>query len=54
MNAYRAQLLRFDTDGTPLYESDGLLVVGLAPMACSASSTPGRTAPLPRATRRWR
>ncbi|HON30230.1 MAG TPA: guanine deaminase [Ottowia sp.] len=29
MNAYRAQLLRFDTDGTPLYESDGLLVVGL-------------------------
>ena len=31
MNAYRAQLLRFDTDGTPLYESDGLLVVGLGP-----------------------
>ena len=29
MNAYRAKLLRFDTDGTPLYESDGLLVVGL-------------------------
>lgn len=31
MNAYRAQLLRFDADGTPRYESDGLLVVGLGP-----------------------
>jgi len=31
MNAYRAQLLRFDIDGAPLYESDGLLVVGLGP-----------------------
>lgn len=29
MNAYRAQLLRFDADGSPQYESDGLLVVGL-------------------------
>ena len=29
MNAYRAPLLRFDHHGAPLYESDGLLVVGL-------------------------
>lgn len=28
MKAYRAQLLRFDDDGQPLYDSDGLLVVG--------------------------
>ena len=29
MQAYRAQLLRFSPDGAPLYESDGLMVVGL-------------------------
>src|SRR3990167_9541980 len=28
MKAYRAALLRFDNDNNPLYESDGLLVVG--------------------------
>src|SRR3990167_3362931 len=28
MKAYRAALLRFDNDHNPLYESDGLLVVG--------------------------
>jgi len=28
MEAYRAQLLRFDDDGQPLYDSDGLLVIG--------------------------
>ena len=26
--AYRAALLRFDDQGLPLYDSDGLLVVG--------------------------
>jgi guanine deaminase len=31
MQAYRASLLRFDPQGGPLYESDGLLVVGLGP-----------------------
>ncbi len=29
MNAYRAELLRFDPHGAPLHDSDGLLVVGL-------------------------
>lgn len=29
MQAYRASLLRFDPQGAPLYESDGLIVVGL-------------------------
>jgi len=29
MQAYRAQLLRFDSQGQALYDSDGLLVVGL-------------------------
>lgn len=28
MKAYRAALLRFDDDGQPLYDSDGLLVIG--------------------------
>ena len=28
MNAYRAALLRFDDDGRPLYDADGLLVTG--------------------------
>jgi guanine deaminase len=28
MKAYRAALLRFDDDHNPIYESDGLLVVG--------------------------
>ncbi len=28
LQAYRAQLLRFDADGQPLYDSDGLLVTG--------------------------
>ncbi|NBQ86639.1 MAG: guanine deaminase, partial [Betaproteobacteria bacterium] len=28
MKAYRAQLLRFDDNGQPHYESDGLLVIG--------------------------
>ena len=28
MQAYRASLLRFDADGRPLFDSDGLLVVG--------------------------
>jgi guanine deaminase len=28
MKAYRAALLRFDDHGQPLYDSDGLLVVG--------------------------
>ena len=27
MQAYHASLLRFDTQGAPLYESDGLMVV---------------------------
>jgi len=33
MRAYRAALLRFDDEGRPVYDADGLLVVGPEGMA---------------------
>ena len=37
MRAYRAALLRFDDEGRPVYDPDGLLVVGPSPGASGAS-----------------
>lgn len=34
MHAYRASLLRFDDQGQPLFDADGLLVVGPGPQGC--------------------
>ena len=31
MRAYRAALLRFDDEGRPVYDADGLLVIGPGP-----------------------